>query len=106
MIAYNKADKRRQQVRSQIKQSQQRAQITINAVLWQIIRQNAETTEGDGYDATKPAALTVPMEDFKDVPKGFGLQVKQDEDGNIIIIASGVESKSDLILPDSKIIGG
>ena len=69
-------------------------------MLWQIIRQNAEANED--FDVTEPAMLTVPMEDFKDVPQDFGLQVKQSEDGNIIIVASGV--KSDIILPDRKII--
>lgn len=82
----------------------QRAQITINAVLYQIIRQNAETAEGDDFDATKHATLTVPMEEFKSVPKDFGLQVKQDDDGNIIIIASGVEEVSNLTLPSRKIV--
>jgi len=103
MIAFNKQSKRRVDRRKAIQQVRQMSQITINAVLWQIIRQNAEANEKD-FDVTKPAMLTVPMEDFKDVPQDFGLQVKQDKDGNIVIVASGVESKSDLILPGKKII--
>lgn len=95
--------KRAQQMSPQAQQAHLMSQITINAVLWQIIRQNAETNEKD-FDITKPAALTVPMEDFKNIPKDFGLQIKHDKDGNIIIIASGVEEKSNLILPDRRII--
>ena len=89
--------------RKRAKQAKAIAQITINAVLWQIIRQNAETNEDD-FDMTKPALLTVPMEDFKSVPQGFNLQVNQDKDGNMLIVASGVETKSDLILPKSETI--
>ena len=109
MIARNETRKRRAKVVDRVQQQQaahQMSQITINAVLWQIIRQNAKTSEGDDYDATKPAALTIPMEEFKDVPGDFGLQVKQDKDGNVIIIANGVEPKSNIFLPDRKIIGG
>ena len=105
MIASNMPNHKRVSRRKAQQQAHQTAQITLNAVLWQIIRQNAETNEED-FDSTKPAMLTVPMEDFKDVPRDFGLQVKQDKDGNIIIVASGVEVKSNLILPDNKIIEG
>ena len=105
MIALNKQSTRRVNKRKAMQQAHQMSQITINAVLWQIIRQNAETNEED-FDSTKSAVLTVPMEDFKGVPQDFGLQVKQDKDGNIVIVASGVESKSGLILPDKKIIEG
>ena len=105
MIAPNFPNHKRVNRRKVIQQARQTAQITLNAVLWQIIRQNAATNEED-FDVTKPAMLTVPMEDFKDVPRNFGLQVKQNKEGNIIIVASGVESKSDLILPDKEIIGG
>jgi len=105
MIALNQQSKKRQNKRAAIQQAHQTAQVTINAVLWQIIRQNAEANEED-FDSTKPAMLTVPMEDFKGVPQGFGLQVKQDKGGNIIIVASGVEEKSGLFLPDKKIIEG
>ena len=105
MIAFNQQSKNRQNKRRAMQQAHQMSQITINAVLWQIIRQNAETNEED-FDSTKSAVLTVPMEDFKGVPQDFGLQVKQDKDGNIVIVASGVESKSGLILPDKKIIEG
>lgn len=107
MIARNEKRKRRQKVMTQIEQvqvAQQVSQLTLNAVLFQIIRQNAETTEGDNFDATKPAMLTVPMEDFKATPQDFGLQVKQDKNGNIIIIASVVEEKSNLTLPGQKIV--
>ncbi len=104
MIAFNGQPKHQPRVGRRKRQQQvhQRAQITLNAVLWQIIRQNAATNEED-FDVTKPAMLTVPMEDFKDVPRNFGLQVKQNKE-NIIIVASGVESKSNLILPDKEII--
>ena len=102
MIASNVPNRKRIGRRKRQQQANQRAQITLNAVLWQIIRQNAETEED--FDSTKPAMLTVPMEDFKGVPQGFGLQVRQDKEGNIIILASGVEPESDLILPDKKII--
>ena len=105
MIALNNQSKNRQNKRRAMQQAHQMSQITINAVLWQIIRQNAETNEED-FDSTKSAVLTVPMEDFKGVPQDFGLQVKQNKDGNIVIVASGVESKSGLILPDKKIIEG
>lgn len=88
--------------RKKLQAAHQRAQTTINAILWQIIRQQAEANED--FDSTKPATLTVPMEEFKDVPGNFGLQVKQDKDGNIIIVASGVEVKSNLILPDKDVI--
>ena len=100
MIAPNFPNHKRVNRRKVIQQAHQTAQITLNAVLWQIIRQNAETNEDD-FDVTKPAMLTVPMEDFKDVPRDFGLQVRTKE-GNIIIVASGV--KSNLILPDKEII--
>ena len=102
MIAPNKQSTRRVNKRKAMQQAHQMSQITINAVLWQIIRQNAETNEDD-FDSASPTAITVPMEDFKGVPQDFGLQVKQDKDGNIIIVASGV-AESDLILPDKKII--
>ena len=110
MIARNEGPKfsrrvqKRQARTAAIQQAQVTAQITLNAVLWQIIRQNAEANEED-FDTTELATLTVPREEFKGVPKGFGLQVKHDKNGNVIIVASGV-AKSNLILPDKKIIGG
>ena len=42
MIALNKQSKSRGKVRKAIQQARQMSQITINAVLWQIIRQQAE----------------------------------------------------------------
>lgn len=101
MIQYKKT--RRDIKRKQAKQVRDMAQMTVNAVLWQIIRQNAEANDED-FDMTKSAMLTVPMEDFKSVPQGFKLKVEQDKDGNMLIMASGVETKSDLILPKSEII--
>ena len=102
---YQKKMSRRKLAQAQQQAVHQRAQITTNAALWQIIRQNAEANEED-FDATKPTVLTIPKESFKDVPQGFGLQIKQDDKDNIIIVASGVEEKSDLIVRANKIIGG
>lgn len=86
------------------KQAQQHSasQLAINATLWRIIMQNAESQEG--YDPEKSATLTVPREDLEGVPETFSLKVESLDDGNIIITASNPEPKSNLILPDKEIV--
>ena len=77
-------------------------QLAINATLWRIIMQNAENQED--YDPEKAATLTVPREDLEGVPVSFGLKVESLDDDNIIITATNPKPKSNLILPDRKII--
>lgn len=78
------------------------SQLAINATLWRIIMQNAESQED--YDPEKAATLTVPREDLQGVPMTFQLKVDTLDDDNIIITATNTEPKSELILPDRKLV--
>ncbi len=67
------------------------SQMIINAVLWQIIREQAE-------DKEQNAILTVPLEEMKDVPVGFKLVVNQGKE-EITIKATSQEQKK-IITPE------
>ena len=83
---------RRQRKRKMAKEVQNLAQITINAALWQIIKQNADLPD----DA---ATLTIPKSELEGVPALFSLEVKQDKE-NIFIKASVREDKKIILLSD------
>ncbi len=97
MIAPNitRGQRKRTATQKRAKQIRQVAQITINAALWQIIKQNAETPDGD-------AVLTIPKAELEGVPALFNLQVNQDEDGNILIKAGVKEEKRIIRLGDQQ----
>ena len=88
----SRGQKNRTKIRTQVQQAQQVAQITINAALWQIIKQNADLPD----DA---ATLTIPKSELEGVPALFSLEVKQDKE-NIFIKASVREDKKIILLSD------
>jgi hypothetical protein len=94
MIAPNisKGQKKRITARTKAQQAHQVAQITINAVLWYIIKQNGETPDDD-------AILTIPKTELDGVPALFNLQVTSDDD-NMFIKASEQEEKRIIQLKD------
>lgn len=80
------------------------AQMTTNAVLWQIIKQSAprddegQPLEGDPY-------MMIPHEELKNVPTNFSLEVNQTSEGTIITAKTvEVKVKSNIILPGKEII--
>lgn len=84
--------------REQSRKAKQQAQMTLNAVLWQIIMQHAmDSEEGEDVDEVKDGALVVPLAEMKEVPKGFTLNVVHDNE-NIMITASVAEEKN-IIIP-------
>lgn len=82
----------------------QQAQITLNAILWQIITEHAEPTE-DEVETTP--VLTVPLSEIKNVPANFGLTIKANpEEDTLSVFAGLVKPKSNIILPDRSILNG
>ncbi len=112
MIARNERNQVRQRRanHSAAIQAKQKAQATINAVLYTIIKQSAEAAEdqpeveeGEQLDAV----LTVPITELDKVPVGFGISVKWDtEAGTIALKATNKKPKSNILLPDGKPMGG
>ena len=101
MISFNDA---RHLAKQQARKAQQTAQMTLNAVLWQIIMQHAmDNAEGEDegvsedMDKVKDGVLVVPLEEMKEVPKAFALNVCNDKE-NIMITASVKEEKN-IIVP-------
>ena len=78
------------------------AQMTTNAVLWQIIEQHRGFDE-EGNPVEGNMVMTIPHEELKGVPTNFSLEVKQTSDGTIIT-AKTVEQKSSIILPNQRIV--
>lgn len=71
------------------------AQDLLNKILWQIISEQAKKETGYDGDITS-ATLTVPIDEIKDVPKNFRLQIKQEEDN--LLITAGVKEEKNIIL--------
>ena len=104
MIQDNRKRARKRHLNAQANSMQAASQVAINAILWRIIMQNAE--DGEDYDPEKDATLTVPKDDLESVPMNFKLQVGSLENGDIIVTAIKPEAKSNIILPEKRIIGG
>ena len=84
--------------KEQARKAQQQAQITINAVLWQIIMEHAmDDAEGEDVDEVKDGVLVIPMEEMKEVPKGFTLNVRHDNEN--IMITAAVKEEKNIIIP-------
>jgi len=93
MISYNDP---KHLAKEQTRKMQMAAQIAINAVLWQIIMQHAmEGAEEGDVDEVKDGILTIPKEELADIPKGFTLNVNQDNEN--VVITAGV--KKNIIIP-------
>jgi hypothetical protein len=88
-----KAQAKRMKIRTKAQQAQQISQLTINAAMWYLIKENAETPEDD-------AILTIPKAELEKVPGLFSLQVTSDDD-NMYIKASVQEKKRIIRLGDS-----
>jgi hypothetical protein len=72
-------------------------QVTINAVLWQIIKQNTPAEEGE---PVPDGIITVPLDDLSAVPKNFALSVVRDEGTRTVrIMATVHKPKSNIVLP-------
>lgn len=108
MIAPNTRSQIRKRLAQQhaksMAQVQRNAQRTLNAILWQLITENAQLAEDeDGTpDDTPhgPPMLTIPCADLKKVPANFSLAMKQNpDDDTISVIAVLVKPKSNIILP-------
>jgi len=96
--------RRRKQVEEQIRQAGGQAQMTLNAILWQIITEHATPTEGD---TESTPVLTVPLGEIKNVPANFGLTIKVNpEEDTLSVFAGLVKPKSNIILPDRSILNG
>ena len=76
------------------RKAQQQAQLTINAVLWQIIKENLPEADEDIMDAV----LTVPLEDIKNVPPNFTLNVDMNAETEEMTITAGVKEEKNIIL--------
>ena len=87
---------RRQRKRKMANEVHNLAQITINAALWQIIKQNADLDKPENA-----ATLTIPKSELEGVPALFSLEVKQDED-NVFIKASVRGDKKIILLGDKQ----
>ena len=101
MISFSDA---RHLAKQQARKASQQAQMMLNAVLWQIIMEHAMDSaedEGEGVnedmDKVKDGVLVIPLEEMKEVPKGFTLNVCNDNE-NIMITASVKEEKNIILL--------
>ncbi len=88
----------------QVQQAKQSAQVTLNAVMWYMIkaqaRQQAEQDEQE-YDEDTDSILSVPCSEVKGVPKTFALNVSYDPETEMVLItASKQKPKSPIILPN------
>ena len=84
--------------KQQARKAQQTAQMTLNAVLWQIIMQHAmDSTESEDVDEVKDGVLVIPLEEMKEVPKGFTLNVRHDNEN--IMITAAVKEEKNIIIP-------
>ena len=99
-------DRQIKQLRSVAKKQQaqamQSAQIAINAVMWQSIKDWAKQgTPEEEYDPNADAILTVPYSEIADVPKEFTLNVTHDPEAETVVItASRQQPRSPIILPN------
>ena len=101
MIAANtnriaKARRRREKVEVQVI-----SQNTINAVLWQIIRNNAKVQAEANEEEVDEAAgtiLTVSLDDLGQTPKGFALTVIPDPEAGTVAIKAFVQKEKSTIV--------
>lgn len=81
----------------------QAAQLAINAVLWKIIRGNAEAAMVNNTDIDdikeKDAILTVPRSEMDDIPATFALDLTH-TDEELTITATIRKAKSKIIQPE------
>ena len=82
--------------KEQTRQAQNNAQMTINAVLWQIIKEQASVEEGE---EEHDAVLTVPFSELKDIPEGMTLEVLHNKEDEAFLIKATVKEKKNIILP-------
>ncbi len=107
MIAANqpqlaKVHRRKAKVQAQI--NMVLSQNTINAVMWQIIKNDARAqaeAKDEEFDESVDTILTVPLEELATMPKTFALEVTPNaEAGTVQIKAIVQKEKGNIILPD------
>ncbi len=91
----------RDQQKHQMAMVAQNAQFTLNAILWQIIKNMAKRSMGEDeeFDESLDTTLTIPCEDLKKIPSNFGLTLKQNDDDTLSVIAILTKPKGNIILP-------
>ena len=80
--------------KEQARQAQNNAQMTINAVLWQIIHQSVVED-----DEERDAVMTIPFEELEDIPTGMTLEVLHNKEDKTILIKATVKETKNIILP-------
>ena len=89
----------KRRARDQQRQVQEVKQMTLNAVLWQIIMEHAKPEDSED------GILTVPCDEIKGVPMNFSLDVTSEPDSATVqIVASTMKPKSSIVGLDGKVL--